>query len=310
MPAIQFIDPRTLMRMKNLQMRAKAVVEGFFAGIHRSPYHGFSVEFSEYREYSSGDDLRYLDWRLLARSDRHYVKRFEDETSLLAYLLVDISRSMAYGSTGYAKSDYGRTLAATLAYFLHLQRDAAGLVLFDETVRDYLPPRHRGDHLRRIMAALGREPEGIATNLAAPLEQIARTVRKRGLVVLISDLLAPHDALHAQLGYLRARGHDVAVLRVLDPAELEFSFRDPLTFHDMESGRRMYVDPGDARRQYLERFQAHQAELEQACRDLGVDFVVCPSDRPLELALFDLVRLRSQQSHLTARRNKQAAGAR
>ncbi|HYO24827.1 MAG TPA: DUF58 domain-containing protein, partial [Lacipirellulaceae bacterium] len=175
------------MRIKNLQMRARVIVEGFYAGIHRSPYHGFSVEFSEYRQYTPGDDLRYLDWRLLARSDRYYVKRFEDETNLLCYLLADLSRSMGYGSIGHSKSEYARTLAATLAYFLHHQRDQVGLVTFDAEVLDYLAPRHRPGHLRRVMAMLQAEPRGRATDLAKPLEQIAQTVSKRGLVVLISD---------------------------------------------------------------------------------------------------------------------------
>ncbi|HMP05692.1 MAG TPA: DUF58 domain-containing protein, partial [Lacipirellulaceae bacterium] len=151
---LHFADPQTLLRIKSLPMRARVVVEGFYAGIHRSPYHGFSVEFSEYRPYAPGDDLRYLDWRLLARSDRYYIKRFEDETNLLCHLLVDMSRSMSYGSTGCAKSEYARTLAATLAWFLSQQRDAVGLVTFDEQVIDLLPPRYRPGHLRRLMAAL------------------------------------------------------------------------------------------------------------------------------------------------------------
>ena len=183
------------MRIKSLQIRARVAVEGFIKGIHRSPYHGFSVEFSEYREYSPGDDPRYLDWRLYARSDRYYVKRFEDETNLRCYLVVDTSRSMGYRSGPYSKSDYARTAAATIAYFLATQRDAVGLLLFEDRITEYLPARYRPGHLRRLMAALEREPAGRATNLVEPLEQIAATVRKRGLIILISDLLAPTDSL-------------------------------------------------------------------------------------------------------------------
>ena len=197
---LEFADPRTLMRIKNLQLRAQSVVEGFFAGIHRSPYHGFSVEFTEYRQYSPGDDLRYLDWRLYGRSDRYFVKRFEDETNLLCYLLVDSSRSMGYGSGDYAKHEYARTLAATIAYFLYLQRDAVGLVAFDDKVNEFLPPRHRPGHLRRLTGILQREPRGQGTNISAPLDQIAQVVRKRGLVVLISDLLADVQSLKKRLG--------------------------------------------------------------------------------------------------------------
>ncbi len=249
------------MRIKSLQLRAKVVVEGFFSGLHRSPYHGFSVEFSEYREYSAGDDPRYLDWRLLARTDRYYIKRFEDETNLRCYLLVDLSRSMGYGSLGWTKADYARTAAATLAYFLSSQRDAVGLVTFEERIAEYLPARHRPGHLRRLMLCLERSVAGTATDLAAPLEQIARTVRKRGLVVLISDLLAPLETIARQLGYLRSRGHEVVVMRTLDPAEIDFSFPQPAMFQDVESGRELYVDPAAMRRDYLARFEAHDEAI-------------------------------------------------
>jgi uncharacterized protein (DUF58 family) len=306
-----FVDPATLMRIKNLQMRARTVVEGFFAGIHRSPYHGFSVEFSEYRAYTPGDDPRYLDWKLLARTDRYCVKRFEDETNLLCYLVVDMSRSMGYGSGSYTKSDYARTLAASLAYFLFTQRDAVGLLTFDEQVTDFLPPRHRPGHLRRLIGLLDRQTAGSSTNIARPLEQIAESVRKRGLVVLISDLLAPVDSLRPKLGYLRSRGHDVVVLRTLDPAEIDFPFASPGMFHDVESGRDLYIDPQVARAEYQRRFRDHEAELKRGCVDLGIDFAQFTIDRPLELALFDLLqaRLRRGRRHVRhAPRRRRVAG--
>jgi uncharacterized protein (DUF58 family) len=287
-----FIDPATVMRIKNLQMRARAVVEGFFAGIHRSPYHGFSVEFSEYRAYTPGDDPRYLDWRLFARSDRYCVKRFEDETNLLCYFVVDLSRSMDFGSGAYTKCDYARTMAASLAYFLFLQRDAVGVLTFDEQLAEYLPPRHRPGHLRRLMGILDRAAAGQSTNLARPLERIAESVRKRGLVVLISDLLAPSHELRPNLGYLRSRGHEVVVLRLLDPAELDFTFAAPGMFQDLETGRQLYIDPQAARVEYQRRFAQHATELKRMCIDLGIDFTELTIDRPLELALFDLLQAR------------------
>jgi uncharacterized protein (DUF58 family) len=301
---VSLIDPQTVMRIKNLQMRARAVVDGFYAGIHRSPYHGFSVEFSEYRAYTPGDDLRYLDWRLYARSDRYCVKRYEDETNLLCYLLVDMSRSMGYGSGLYKKSDYARTLAASLAYFLFTQRDAVGLLTFDETISEYLPPRYRPGYLRRIMGVLQRETAGRSTNIVKPLEQIADSVRKRGLIVLISDLLAPIDQLRGKLGYLRSRGHDVVVLRVLDSAEVGFTFTKPGMFHDVESGRTLYIDPTAAKNEYLQRFAAHAAELRSACIGLGIDFAQMTTDRPLELALFDLLQARLRRGRRSARRRQ------
>jgi uncharacterized protein (DUF58 family) len=307
-PGTSLIDPQTLMRIKSLQIRARVAVEGFIKGIHRSPYHGFSVEFSEYREYSPGDDPRYLDWRLYARSDRYYVKRFEDETNLRCYLMLDSSRSMGYRSGAYSKSEYARTAAATIAYFLSTQRDAVGLLTFEDRITEYLPPRHRPGHLRRLMALLEREPEGRATNLAEPLEQIAATVRKRGLIVLISDLLAPTDALKTRLGYLRSRGHDVVVLRILDPAEVDFQFATPAMFHDVESGRELYIDPASARAEYLRRFAAHAAEVERACVDLGVEYESITTDRPLELVLFDLLKARMRRGRRPGRRTAPGRG--
>ena len=302
------IDPQTLMRIKSLQMRARVAVEGFVKGIHRSPYHGFSVEFTEYREYSPGDDPRYLDWRLFARSDRYYVKRFEDETNLRCTLVLDASRSMGYGSLGYTKAEYARTAAATLAYFLTLQRDAVGLVTFENKIVAALPPRHRPGHFRRLLAMLERPPEGKATDLAAPLEELAATVRKRGLIVLLSDLLAPVDLLGTRLGYLRSRGHDVVVLRILDPAEVSFGFETPATFHDVESGREIYVDPNATRAEYLRRFEAHAKQVERTCAELGVELSSMTTDRPLELVLFDLLQARMRRRQRPGRRSPTGRG--
>jgi uncharacterized protein (DUF58 family) len=296
------IDPQTLMRIKSLQVRARVAVEGFIKGIHRSPYHGFSVEFSEYREYSPGDDPRYLDWRLYARSDRYYVKRFEDETNLRCYLVVDTSRSMGYRSGPYSKSEYARTAAATIAYFLATQRDAVGLLLFEDRITEYLPARYRPGHLRRLMAALDREPAGRATDLVGPLEEIAATVRKRGLIIVLSDLLVPTAALQTRLGYLRSRGHDVVVVRALDPAEVQFPFTTPAMFHDVESGREIYVDPSTARQDYLRRFAIHATQIERSCVDLGIEYVPITTDRPLELVLFDLLKARMRRGRRPGRR--------
>lgn len=299
------------MRIQSLELRAKVVVEGFFHGLHRSPLHGFSVEFSEYRPYSSGDDPRYLDWRLYARSDRYYVKRFEDETNLRSYLLSDMSSSMGYGSVGYTKAEYARTAAATLAYFLSSQRDAVGLLTFDERVVDYLPARYRPGHFHRLILSLERACAGRATNLTEPIEQLAKVVTKRSLVVLISDLLAPLDLLEVQLGFLRSRGHEVVVLRVLDPEEEEFRFESPSMFEDLESGRDLYVDPEGVRREYLRKFAEHAGALGEICGGLGIDYYHFRTDRPLELALFDFVSSRLRRGrHISRRGRIRGAGSR
>ncbi len=296
------IDPRALMGVRHLELRARIVVEGFWNGLHRSPYHGFSVEFSEYRQYSPGDDPRYLDWRVFARSDRSFIKKFEDETNLRCHLLVDQSRSMSYGSTGYTKERYAATLAATLAYFLHVQGDAIGLLTFDEAVRDYLPARHRADHLRQLMLALEKPTGGRSTNLAAPIERLAALARRRGLVAYLSDFLAPIDRLEAGLLALTACGHEVTVFQVLDPAELSFAFGQATVFEDVESARRVFVDPATARREYLAKIEAHGAAVRATCQKLGISHHRIATDQPLDLALFEFLQARQRRGTRPAAR--------
>jgi uncharacterized protein (DUF58 family) len=308
MPASGFIDPVVLMRIKSLQLRARIVVNGFLSGLHRSPHHGFSVEFSEYRQYSPGDDPRHLDWKLFARSDRYYIKRFEDETNLRCTLVVDMSRSMGFSSIPYTKIDYARTAAATLAYFLSTQRDAAGLVTFDQEIADFVPARYRPGHLHRLMVCLERAVAGSSTNIEKPLEQIAATVRKRGMIVLLSDLLTPVEILRTRLGFLRSQGHETVILRVLDPAELDFSFDKAATFVDLETGKDLYIDPAAARALYKTNFARHAEELEKLCRDLGVALHPLSTARPLELALFDFLHSRAHAGRIVARARGGAGG--
>jgi uncharacterized protein (DUF58 family) len=285
------IDPKTLMTIRSLELRARAVVEGFWSGMHRSPYHGFSVEFTEYRQYTPGDDPRYLDWRVFARSDRYFIKKYEDETKLL----VDQSRSMDYGSAGVTKAAYASTLAATLAYFLHLQGDAVGLLTFDEKVREYLPIRHRAGHLRQIMHALERPAAGGSTDLVAPLENITSLIRRRGMVALISDFLAPLDRLERNLTALAACGHELTVFQVLDPVERTFGLDQPSLLEDVESNRTLYIDPVAARASYLQKFEAHAEALRAICRKLGVSFHELTTDQPLEFALFEYLQARMRK---------------
>jgi uncharacterized protein (DUF58 family) len=297
-----FLDPATLMAIRNLELRARTVVEGFWHGMHRSPYHGFSVEFSEYRPYATGDDLRYLDWKLVGRTDRYFIKKFEDETNLRCHLLVDNSRSMAFGSRGHTKADYARTLAATLAWFLAQQGDATGLLTFDERIREYLPARNRPGHLRQIMLALDKPPEGVATDIAVPLRRVAELVRKRSLVVLISDLLAPAETLVAPLAMLAASRHEVIVFQTLDPAELTLDFSAASLFVDLENGRDLFLDPAAARADYRAALEAHLAAVRATCEKLGISHIQLDTSRPLELALFDFLRMRAMRGKLVRRR--------
>ena len=218
--------------------------------------------------------------------------RDEDETNLRCHLVTDQSQSMAYGSVGHTKAHYAATLAATLAYFLHLQGDAVGLLTFDEAVRDYLPPRHRADHLRQLMLVLEKPAGGLATDLAAPLERVAQLARKRGMVVLISDFLAPLAELERSLMLLAASGQETAVFQVLDPAEVTLAFDRPTLFRDLESGTELYIDPAAARPDYVEKLAAHGAAVAGICEKLGIAFHRLTTDQPLELALYEFLQRR------------------
>jgi uncharacterized protein (DUF58 family) len=305
LPTGSLIDPQVLMSIRNLELRARGVVEGFWSGIHRSPFHGFSAEFTEYRPYSPNDDPRYLDWRVYARSDRYFVKKFEEETNLRCHLLVDGSRSMTYGSLRHPKAEYAATLAATLAYFLDRQGDAVGLLTFDEQIREYLPARHRPGHLRHLMLALQKPAIGQATDLTVPLQRIVELVRKRGLMVLLSDCLAPIDRLEPHLVALAAAGHEVIVFQILDPAELTLRFTDASLFQDLESGQVRFIDPEAVRRGYQRRLESHWTALRAIGHRHAIGCHRLTTDRPLELALFDFLRERMQR-----RRTARRAGAR
>ncbi len=291
--ATKFIDPATLMRVKSLELRARMVMEGFWKGLHKSPFHGFSVEFSEYRPYTRGDDPRFLDWKVMARSDRAFIKEFEDETNLRAHLLVDRSRSMEYGSGEVIKSDYAATFAATFAYFLMGQQDAVGLTTFDEHVDQHIPARNRPGQLRRLMLQLERAPSGHGTDLGAAMKGLHELIRKRSFIVLLSDLLAPLDELETQIGYLAAGKHDLVIFQILDPRELDFEFSKATHYRDTETGTDLFVDPNLAREGYLKRLNAHQDAVRRMCGRHGVGHRLISTDEPLESVLFEFVSGRS-----------------
>jgi uncharacterized protein (DUF58 family) len=296
MPIKGLVDTAALMKIGSLELRAKVVMEGFQRGLHRSPFHGFSVEFSEYRPYVAGDDVRFLDWRLYARSDRDYVKKFEDETNLRCHLVVDQSGSMDYGSLDWRKADYAATLAATLARFLDAQGDAVGLLTFTDRITQHLPPRNRPGHLRQVMFGLERAPGGESAVLAKPLEAVAALVPRRGLVVLISDLLAPAGELERQLGALAASGQELVIFQVLDPAERSFTFEDgaPAVFRDLETGRQLFIDPAAARGRYRQALEAHLELISTACRRWGVSHHLVTTDQAVDLALLAFLGARGR----------------
>ncbi len=284
-----FLDPTALMQIKSLSLRAKAVVDGFTSGLHRSPLRGFSVEFAEYRPYSVGDDLRNLDWKLLARTDRYYVKQFEDETNRRSMIAVDHSKSMQYGSGEFSKAEYARTLAATLAYFLSMQRDAVGAFSLGGTAKDFIPPRTRKGHLQQIFDLLARTSERLSPDLAASLEELAALSKRRGLVIILSDFLTELEPLFQPLGYLLGRGHDIVAIRILDRNEIDFQLPSSGMLRDLESGKDMYIDPGEARATYRKRFTDHESRLADICHRRGARLLTVATDMPLEVTLLELI---------------------
>ncbi|MCR9199037.1 MAG: DUF58 domain-containing protein [Planctomycetaceae bacterium] len=287
-----FMDPKVVMSIKSLELRAKVVVDGFRTGLNKSPKHGFSVEFSEYRQYARGDDPRFIDWKLYARTDRSYIRLFEDETNLRCYVVSDFSRSMAFGSVGFTKHDYGRTIAASLAWMLNRQGDAVGLSVFDERVRSVVPARYRPGQLRQIMVNLEQPVSGQDTNPEVALEHAARRLNKRGFVVLISDLLAPVEQVEAGLKLLRGCGHDVVVFQVLDPVELNLAIDGPRLFEDLETRQKIYADPAHAAGDFVRQIEAHNADVQAVCEKLGASFERTVTSQPLELVLSGFLHAR------------------
>jgi len=293
---LRFLDPAVIARLGTMELKARTVVEGFLSGLHRSPYKGFSVEFAEYRQYLPGDDLSTLDWKVYARSDRHYVKKFEEETNLECHLLLDVSASMAYrGGAPVSKLEYGSVLAASLAYLMNRQRDATGLIAFDQQIVTRLPARARPGHLHAILLTLEKLAPGARSDMGRPLHQLAEALVKRSLVVLISDLLDDPDAVVRGLKHLRFRGTDVIVLQLLDPHELQFPFRGASRFTDVESADEITADPARVRAGYLQALESLQARYERELRGAGIDFLMLDTSKPLDFALLAYLDARSRR---------------
>jgi uncharacterized protein (DUF58 family) len=292
----RWIDPRALARISTLELLARTVVDGFISGLHRAPRLGVSLDFAEHRPYMPGDDLRRLDWRLFARTDRHYLKQFEAETNAGVMVLLDTSRSMAYGSTGVTKLDYARYLAATLLHFSSRQRDRVGLATFDEAVVDYVPASAR--HLDIALHTLDRTVAGRPGKLGAPLRQLGELLRRRGITLLLSDLYEDPEAVVEAVRGLRSRGHDLVVFQILDPAELELPFDDAAPFQDLETGERIPVIPSSARARYRELLEEHLAALQRRLGGLGADHVVLNTALPLDHALFRYLSARERKGRV------------
>ncbi len=290
----ELMNPSVIMANRSLELRARLIVDGFRTGLNRSNRHGFSVEFSEYRQYTRGDDPRFLDWKLFARSDRSYIRLFEDETNLRCNILLDISRSMTFQSLDWSKWNYASTLAASLAWLLNRQGDAVGLTLYDDHIREVIPARYRPGHFRRLLVTMERAAAGQLTDTAGALRDAAERLQKRGLVILISDLLSPADELQDSLRALRGCGHDVVVMQVLDPAEISLSFSEQLRFEDLETALQIHADPDSIRDDYIARITEHNQQLQRECEAAGAIYRQFRTDQPLELGLAEFLQARRE----------------
>jgi len=289
-----FLDPAVVARLGTLELKARTIVEGFLSGLHRSPFKGFSVEFAEYRQYIPGDALSTIDWKVYARSDRYYVKKFEEETNLDCHVMLDVSNSMSYGSGAMTKFEYGACLAASLGYLMNRQRDAIGLTAFDEQIVSMLPSSSRPGHLRAVLVTLDRLKPAHQTNVSKPLHQLADSIVKRGMVVLISDLFDDPAEVIRGLKHFQFRGNDVIVFHILDPHETEFPFDRATRFEDLETDEEIMAVPGAVRDHYLKEIGGLIERYRRELGACGIDYQMLNTKHPLELALLSYLSTRAR----------------
>jgi len=291
----RFLDPKVLSQIDGLALTAKTVVDGFISGLHRSPDFGFSQEFKEYRPYTVGDDLRYVDWNVYARTERAYLKRYRGETNTRLTLLLDRSASMAFSTTGVRKMDYARFLAASFAYLGQQQRDAVGLITFDDNVRDFVPPSSRQGQLMRILHALDKADPGERTDFSKPFHTFQEFVKWRGVTVVISDFYANPKSVVDTIAPLRFRGNEVVLFHLMDPQEIRPVLRDPRTLIDMETGEEMEVTPDYAVNEYRQRILSHIEDLRSKAQGAGLGYFMVQTDRPLDEALREYLLIRHKR---------------
>ncbi|MED5413065.1 MAG: DUF58 domain-containing protein [Pseudomonadota bacterium] len=292
--SLNFLDPSVLAGLSNLELRARVVVEGFLSGLHKSPNRGFSVEFNDYRHYQRGDDMRHVDWKLYARSDKLYIKQYEDETNVRCVILLDTSASMAYSSGGISKLNYGITLASALSYFIMRQRDAVGLITFDDEIRNYLPAKCRQPHLMQILRTLAQVESGKKTDVVKPLTDLAASLNKKSFVILISDMLDDEERIINTLQNLRGMGNDVITFQIMDDAELNFPFNEASEFIDMEDDESYITSPAAIRKAYLDNLNEFLSYCRKQCQSSGVDYCLLNTAEPLDEALSNYMAKRAK----------------
>ncbi len=291
--ALRFLDPKVVGELTSLDLIARLVVEGFLTGLHKSPYHGFSVEFAEHRQYMPGDSIRHIDWKIYAKSDRYYIKMYEEETNLRATILVDTSASMGYASPGQlTKLRYGSLLAAALSYLMIHQQDSVGLLTYGEKVHRFIPPRAVKSHLKVIYSELDALKPEAGTDTFQSLQDLADRIHRRGLVILISDLMDEPEKVLRSLKHFRHRKHEVAVFHVLDPFERDFPFMDESGFVDMETQQEVMTQPWEIAKEYRRKFGEWQDLYMRHCRENLIDYVMVDTSVPFDRALLKYLEKR------------------
>lgn len=283
----KFLDPEVVSRLANMDLRARLVVEGFIIGLHRSPYHGFSVEFSEHRQYMPGDELKHIDWKVYGKTNRFYVKQFEEETNLKSYLLLDASASMGFKSGRISKLTYASYLAASLTYLMLHQQDSVGLVIFDEKTRKYIPPRAVPAYLHLILKELDHLRSGNETDVSKTFHELAERIKRRGLIIVLSDLFDDPHKILSGLKHFRHRKHEVIVFHILDPMERTFDFKGETIFKDLETGEELSTQAWHIRKEYREQMQDFIETYKRRCLENQIDYVLIDTSEPFDKALFD-----------------------
>ena len=288
----RFVDPKILARIGNLELLARTVVDGFINGMHRAPFFGASIDFAEHRGYVAGDDIRRVDWRLYARTDRYYIKQYEADTNTNVSILLDVSRSMKFASNGVSKLEYGSFLGACLGYLATRQRDRVGIITFDADIVTHIPPSAK--HLDRVLHTLDRAKPERASNLRVPMQKMAEFFGRKGILVIVSDLYEPPEAVMDAIKPLRFRGNDIIVFHLLDPAELDFTFDTPSAFEDLESGEQIPVVPDALAEQYRSLVRAHIDGLTERFSSNRIDYTLVNTSKPLDHALFSYLTMRER----------------
>jgi uncharacterized protein (DUF58 family) len=291
----KFLEPAVISRLQNMELRARMVVEGFITGLHRSPYHGFSVEFAEHKQYMPGDEIRRIDWKIFGRTDRYYVKQYEEETNLKSYILLDASASMRYASEGnITKFQYASYVASALAYLMVQQRDAAGLCVFDEKIRTYMPPHSTRSYLQQVLKALEETQPANTTRVKNALDLVAERLKRRGLVIVLSDLFDDPQTVLNTFKHFRHDNHEMIVFHILDPRERDFAFGADALFTDIETAEQMPTQPFHIRKAYKEAMNQFIEKYKRGCREQHIDYVLLDTATPFDKVLFEYLGKRKR----------------